>query len=138
MPPNTVKVDRTGPYGNPFREKDLTWIAVSLGFTGNRPGRIACAVELFRRWRGLDPKAGPLRTTGVEVLAVNVHVMMHGETITVPEAPDLDALRGKDVACWCWLCPMHADGKPLGVECVDCSPCHGDVTLKLANAPAAP
>ena len=33
----------------------------------------------------------------------------------------LDDLRGKDLACWC----------PIGE-----SPCHGDVLLKLANAPS--
>jgi hypothetical protein len=36
-------------------------------------------------------------------------------------AAHLDSLRGKDLACWCPL-----DGRP----------CHADVLLRLANAPA--
>ena len=44
-------------------------------------------------------------------------------------------LRGKDLACWCHLCDAHKDGKPLGVECADCAPCHVDVLLEIANAP---
>lgn len=42
-------------------------------------------------------------------------------------------LRGRNLACWCKLCPEHADGKPLGVECADCAPCHADVLLAVAN-----
>jgi hypothetical protein len=47
-----------------------------------------------------------------------------------------DHLRGKNLACYCKLCPVHADGKPLGVECLDCQPCHADILLELANADA--
>lgn len=42
-------------------------------------------------------------------------------------------LRGKNLACWCRLCEAHKDGKPLGVECAGCAPCHADVLLELAN-----
>jgi hypothetical protein len=42
-------------------------------------------------------------------------------------------LRGKNLACFCRLCPAHADGKPLGVECSDCAGCHSDVLLRWAN-----
>ena len=42
-------------------------------------------------------------------------------------------LRGHSLACWCKLCPTHADGLPLDVECADCQPCHADVLLKIAN-----
>lgn len=45
------------------------------------------------------------------------------------------SLRGKNLACWCKLCPAHADGKPLGVVCADCAPCHVDLLLTLANPP---
>jgi hypothetical protein len=48
-----------------------------------------------------------------------------------------ESLRGKDLVCWCHLCDKHKDGKPLGVECVDCAPCHADVLLEIANAPEA-
>lgn len=45
----------------------------------------------------------------------------------------LAPLRGKDLACFCPLCDEHKDGKPLGVECADCSPCHVDPLLRLSN-----
>ena len=45
----------------------------------------------------------------------------------------LAPLRGHDLACWCQLCPRHADGLPLGESCADCAPCHADVLLELAN-----
>ncbi len=43
------------------------------------------------------------------------------------------SLRGKNLACWCKLCNAHRDGKPLGVECPDCEPCHADILLEFAN-----
>jgi hypothetical protein len=43
-------------------------------------------------------------------------------------------LRGHDLACWCPLCELHADGRPADVACPDCPPCHADVLLELANA----
>ena len=43
-------------------------------------------------------------------------------------------LRGKNLACWCALCEAHKDGKPFGVNCADCSPCHSDVLGNLANS----
>lgn len=48
---------------------------------------------------------------------------------------NLRELRGKNLACWCRLCAAHADGKPLGITCDACAPCHADVLLELANGP---
>lgn len=45
----------------------------------------------------------------------------------------LGELRGKDLACWCRLCPDHAHGRPLGSRCEACAPCHCDALLELAN-----
>lgn len=45
----------------------------------------------------------------------------------------LEPLRGHDLACWCGLCPAHADGRPVGIVCADCPPCHADVLLSEAN-----
>lgn len=45
----------------------------------------------------------------------------------------LDELRGHDLACWCKLCKKHRDGKPFGVECPDCDPCHADVLGEMSN-----
>jgi hypothetical protein len=47
-----------------------------------------------------------------------------------------DELRDRNLACWCALCPTHAAGKPLGVECADCAPCHADCLLEVSNAEA--
>jgi hypothetical protein len=46
----------------------------------------------------------------------------------------LEPLKGKDLACFCKLCPSHADGLPLGLYCPNCAPCHADMLLRLANA----
>lgn len=46
---------------------------------------------------------------------------------------DVEPLRGKDLACWCRLCDKHKDGRSHGVTCADCSPCHVDVLLEIAN-----
>lgn len=55
---------------------------------------------------------------------------------SIPEgyAEYVAPLRGQDLACWCPLCDVHADGRPFDVACPDCSPCHADVLLELANA----
>lgn len=42
-------------------------------------------------------------------------------------------LRGRNLACWCVLCEAHKVGKPLGVYCGDCEPCHADVLFCWAN-----
>jgi hypothetical protein len=49
-----------------------------------------------------------------------------------------EMLRGKNLACWCKLCPAHADGKPFDVHCDACAPCHTDPLGKIANAPEPP
>lgn len=43
-------------------------------------------------------------------------------------------LAGHDLACWCGLCDLHKDGKPLGSDCPYCEPCHADTLLLLANS----
>lgn len=42
-------------------------------------------------------------------------------------------LAGRDLACWCKLCRTHAGGRPMGIACAECAPCHADVLLTLAN-----
>ena len=46
---------------------------------------------------------------------------------------DITELKGKNLGCYCKLCDKHADGKPLGVDCPDCAPCHSDYLLEIAN-----
>lgn len=46
----------------------------------------------------------------------------------IADYPDwLAPLIGHNLACYCKLCPKHADGKPLTEHCHDCQPCHVDV-----------
>jgi len=50
-------------------------------------------------------------------------------------APEYFApLRGKDLACWCHLCPRHQSGKRWNESCADCDPCHVDILLEIANS----
>lgn len=96
MPPDTVKVDRTTKFGNPFRSDEWT---PEIAASGART-----AAEAFRLW-----------LTGHPALArINPN-----RRVTVIAA--IKELRGKNLACWC----------PLD------QPCHADVLLELANAPAS-
>lgn len=42
-------------------------------------------------------------------------------------------LRSKNLACWCKLCPEHAGGKPLSIDCSECAPCHADALGQLLD-----
>lgn len=84
MPPNTIKVDRTTPWGNPF-------------VVGRHGTQEAC-VQLFRYLLGgyLCVSNGPPPN---EQEAYVKHAGAH-----------IDDLRGKNLACWCALGkPCHAD-----------------------------
>ena len=91
MPPNTVKVDRSTRWGNP-------WVIGEWGPPGDRMPLDAEGVVGFFRQMMRDDE-------------------MRGWT---QYPADLSPLRGKNLACWC---------KPG-------DPCHADVLLELANAPA--
>lgn len=92
MPPNTVKVDRSTKWGNPFRVGDVKHFG--LPFSG-RDMRIETAEDACRLFRS--------------------------HMFNIRSSVDLIApLRGKNLACWCKLD----------------QPCHADVLLELANAPA--
>lgn len=79
-------------------------------------------------------------TLGREVQTIEEAVELYRKVVW--DAPDgqymaayaREQLRGHDLACWCGLCPAHTDGKPLGVDCPDCDPCHVDPLLEIANA----
>jgi hypothetical protein len=89
MPENTVKVDRTTAFGNPFVVR------------GDDFGR-AAAVAAFKVWLLAPTLATPFLNQRQRLIN------------RLPE------LRGKNLGCWC----------PRG------APCHADVLLDLANAPA--
>lgn len=89
MPPGTVKVDRTTRFGNPF--------------VVGKPHPYCTAAEVA----GGHACARPL--TAEEAVELFRCLPVTDD--------DLDALRGKNVACWC------------GLD----APCHGDVWLARAN-----
>ncbi|RFC66467.1 DUF4326 domain-containing protein [Fulvimarina endophytica] len=83
MPPNTVKVTRPGPFGNPF-----SIAFCQAWFQMNYSDARAKAVSLFREWVN-----GDLDSKWTEA-----------------KKPDLSQIRGKNLACFCPLdAPCHAD-----------------------------
>lgn len=100
MPPNTVKVDRTTKWGNPFKVGQRNPYG-----TVTHDARHSAAI-----YAGFAPQN--------EVL----------------KAMARDELRGRNLACWCALCDLHRDGKPLGEDCPHCERCHVDTLLPIANA----
>lgn len=113
MPGNTVSVTRPGRWGNPYK-------------TGGYMGRGIIGDDgIPYRQDDRDPA-----------------VLVKWFRERMRERPDLQQaaqreLRGRDLACWCGLCDAHRDGKPLGVRCEACAPCHADVLLEIANEPEA-
>jgi hypothetical protein len=90
-PANTVDTSRAGPYGNPFTVEQY-------GLTE--------ALRRFREWV-TDPNAQPVARI-TRAGRVKIHQ---------PITPMIEALRGKDLACFCRLD----------------QPCHADILLELAN-----
>jgi len=127
IPKGAVIVDRRSKWGNWYKPVQVgslyklqhyvdalpdpkAWIVVTLDKYGSRTGS---------QWGGFADKAE----------ATAFAVEMHARSLRATRL-DLDGLRhhdyylgelrGHDLACWC----------PLG------APCHADVLLELANAPA--
>jgi hypothetical protein len=84
MPPNTVKVDRTTLFGNPFS-------AEQHGRTG--------AVRMFQLWLEGRLPAGSFPDWAM-------HMLMTKRPMVLDALP---RLRGKNLACWC---PLPEPGKP--------------------------
>lgn len=88
MPPDTVKVDRSTPFGNPFSADDL------------EPAK---AVALFRAW--ICGKISPAELSSS--LPHNaVHFLLIARRRLLGGLP---SLRGKNLACWC---PLPREGEP--------------------------
>lgn len=86
MPPNTVKVDRTTRWGNPFTPKMLCVTPTKGFFVGDQIG-VQGAIDLFKDACDLAKAQNP---AAWEVF--------------------IGPLRGKNLACWCKLtAPCHAD-----------------------------
>lgn len=84
MPPNTVKVDRSTKWGNPWRAADLEDVMERCKATRQR---------LAMEW---------------SVAHFRSHIMTRAGQALAEAARN--ELRGKDLACWCKLdAPCHAD-----------------------------
>lgn len=115
MPAGTIYVGRGTAAGNPFRLPPQTF---SLDQAAALRAQRAECVSRFVRWLRFESFSG-----GNEILlAARKRALLR-----------IPLLRGRDLACWCGLCPEHAAGLPLGVHCEHCDPCHADVLLKEAN-----
>lgn len=97
MPANTLKVDRTTDYGNPYQ---------GSGDGGDRAYLAGLHAEYLKR----DMP--------------EVHAMRARALVELP---------GRNLACWCPLCPKHQDGRPYNEPCAACGPCHADNWLNVAN-----
>lgn len=93
MPPNTVKVDRSTKWGNPF----VVGSQVIMP-SGARPMSPAEAVDLYRRW-----------ITRIDTPDERATIEESG-LLAIDLVDITRALRGKDLACWCKPgAPCHAD-----------------------------
>lgn len=87
MPANTVKVDRTTEFGNPFTVAG----AVAAGYRGSDAELAAMCVNEFRGW-----------------IEGRVHSFAPERVLSLRSA--IGDLRGKNLACWCALGQTcHAD-----------------------------
>lgn len=93
MPPNTMKVDRSTPWGNPFevwREPGTGWLVT----------RTSCHWPVANKNEGQALAVAKFREHMQERLAAEIY----------PAAVVLRELRGKNLACWCKPgAPCHAD-----------------------------
>lgn len=115
MPANTVKVDRATRLGNPFvivndtpEERAASVRRFAICMTQPATWRRHASLAIARGGRG-------------------------GEGYFLDIKTRLPDLRGRNLACWCRLCAAHQAGKPFGVSCTACAPCHADVLGELAN-----
>ena len=109
MPPNTVKVDRTTPWGNPYDVREYGRdLALHLVETTARGCWSRAHVH------GLD------EVTVVQVHAA--HCMWVRRLGGNPLERARGELRGRNLACWC---PLPALG--------DDDECHAAVLLRVAN-----
>ena len=113
MPADTIKVDRSTRWGNPF-----------CASTAGRPGEAEVRLAGGASWWA------PSRWTAADTVAM-YDAWMHGDAVcdaatgeplpkavvaALPGRPEVHLLRHRHLACWCRL------GEP----------CHADVLLRLA------
>jgi hypothetical protein len=108
MPEDTVVVDRSSGFGNPFpvakgtstsmgKKSDVwivgTWTGPAMWIRDSKDDATEISVKAFAQWIRQPPQAKLVERARI-------------------------ALRGKNLACWCALD----------------KPCHADVLLEIANA----
>ena len=109
MPEGAVYVGRGSKYGNPYRVGEGYVIIPDGPYGANQQRQVLpditprLAVDLYRLWLSY----------------------MHTQDIPRdrPTPAEIEALRGKNLACWCPV--VDENGDPV--------PCHADVLLELAN-----
>ena len=89
IPPNTLKVDRSTKFGNPF--------------SADQYGRER-AVELHRAWLTGEMLEAAIKASYPSIIAKHLISRRLGVM------QSLSAVRGRNLACWCPLqAPCHAD-----------------------------
>lgn len=97
LPEGTANVARPTKWGNPFRVGDDVYVTAEVGHGDT------------------DTAPAPVRVEVTQSLAV---ALFEALVVQQPRLfPDVETLRGRDLACWC---PPD-------------QPCHADVLLRLAN-----
>jgi hypothetical protein len=104
MPPNTLVVDRTTIYGNPFEIGKVTPITWPQPFGGIQVIDAGHAVKLLRAW--IDSREDGSISAIPGSRGYPTRMVIRRE------------LRGWNLACWC----------PLS------QPCHADLLLEIANS----
>lgn len=95
MPPDTMRVTRPGPWGNPFIVGGYFMVGAGRG----HPGMTWC--------QALGAEYADMRFTRIATAAQAIEFFR----LYLARYPrDLSVLRGKNLACWCKLGePCHAD-----------------------------
>lgn len=135
MPPNTASVTRPGRWGNAWKIGGNMFDEAAGEF--RKCETIADCVKAYRQSVDWEPPTfeKPWRMRGGTSDEPTVLEFSGGysDEIHVMRRSIRKYLAGKSLACYCRLCPQHEAGKPLGVTCAECTPCHADVLLEIAN-----
>lgn len=123
MPENTVKVDRSTRFGNPFvcmRPYGCPKSPIyDHGEEEDGTPSMHCCVETFRLWVEQGIRGEESRIIGKGGGLRAAFMAANGNVERTKLVDGLPKLRGKNLACWCALD----------------APCHADVLLDLANRP---
>lgn len=122
-PENTRSVTRPGWWGNPFPPGE---ILSDLSFEYSDEGipfQILQMTDIV-----FDDHLEQVVTIEDSLKLYRAHILYRWEYLS---GYSPEQLEGKNLACYCRLCEVHKDGRPLGVACPDCDPCHVDVLGEL-------